>query len=147
MLMFGWDFEVSSWSRFWIWNWIKICVWTCDMTHKDTLESWTQPSGLLCLWQCFYFNANQTTTFCSYINHHCFHCRFETWNSIPVAQLFAQSPLIWLPPTESQSIWWNQGCHFTEKSFKNRESWMISIQENLPNLGFPYFVFLDILKK
>ena len=24
---------------------------------------------------------------------------------------------------------------------------VISIQENLPNLGFPYFVFLDILKK
>ena len=43
--MFGWDFEVDAWSRFWRWGLIKICVWT--------LVSWTQPSGALCLWQCF----------------------------------------------------------------------------------------------
>ena len=30
-LMFGWDFEVDAWSRFWKWNLIKICVWTCDI--------------------------------------------------------------------------------------------------------------------
>ena len=30
-LMFGQDFEVDAWSRFWRWNLIKICVWTCDM--------------------------------------------------------------------------------------------------------------------
>ena len=30
-LMFGWDFEVDAWSRFWRWNLIKICVRTCDM--------------------------------------------------------------------------------------------------------------------
>ena len=48
MLMFGWDFEVDDWSRFWRWNLIKICVWTCNMT----LARWTQPLGPLCLWQC-----------------------------------------------------------------------------------------------
>ena len=35
--MFGWDFEVDAWSRFWRWNMIKICVWTCDM--NSTLGS------------------------------------------------------------------------------------------------------------
>ena len=35
--MFGWDFEVDAWSRFWRWNLIKICVWTCDM--NSTLVS------------------------------------------------------------------------------------------------------------
>ena len=39
-MMFGWDFVVDPWSRFWKRNLIKICVRT------------TQPSGPLCLWQC-----------------------------------------------------------------------------------------------
>ena len=33
-LMFGWDFEVDAWSRFWRWNLIKICVWIRDMTSR-----------------------------------------------------------------------------------------------------------------
>ena len=33
--MFGW--EVDAYSRFWRWNLIKICVWTCDM--NSTLGS------------------------------------------------------------------------------------------------------------
>ena len=44
--MFGWDFEVNAWSRFWRWNLIEICVKTCDMTlisyfveQNSTLES------------------------------------------------------------------------------------------------------------
>ena len=48
MLINGWDFDVDAWSIFLKWNLIKICVelvWT--------LRSWTQPSGPLCLWQCF----------------------------------------------------------------------------------------------
>ena len=28
MLMFGWDFEVDAWSRFWRWKLVKIFVWT-----------------------------------------------------------------------------------------------------------------------
>ena len=28
-MMIGWDFEVSAWLKFWRWNLIKICVWTC----------------------------------------------------------------------------------------------------------------------
>ena len=36
-LMFGWDSEVDAWSRFWRWNSIKICFWTCDM--NSTLGS------------------------------------------------------------------------------------------------------------
>ena len=42
-------FLVDAESRFLRWNSIKICVWTCNMT----LTRWTQPSGPLCLWQCF----------------------------------------------------------------------------------------------
>ena len=41
--MFGWVFEVNASSRFWNCNLIKICE----------LVIWTQPSGPLCLWQCF----------------------------------------------------------------------------------------------
>ena len=37
MFMFGWDFEVDTYSRFWWWNWIKICVRTCNM--NSTLGS------------------------------------------------------------------------------------------------------------
>ena len=51
MLLFGWNFEVSAWSRLWRRN--LICFWTCDVTHYVTLLRWTQPSGPLCLWQCF----------------------------------------------------------------------------------------------
>jgi len=36
-LMFGWDFEVDAWSRFWRWNLIKSCVWNCDI--NSTLGS------------------------------------------------------------------------------------------------------------
>ena len=32
--MFGWDFEVGAWSRFWICL-IKICVRICDMTSRN----------------------------------------------------------------------------------------------------------------
>ena len=56
--MLGWDFEASSSSRFWRWDLIKICVRTCDMTHKVTLVSWTQPSCPLCLWQCLAYRTN-----------------------------------------------------------------------------------------
>ena len=37
----AWDFEVGAWLRFWKWKLIKIFVRT-------------QPSGPLCLWQCFF---------------------------------------------------------------------------------------------
>ena len=57
MVMFGWDFEVDARFRFWRCL-IKICVWTCDMTQEVTLVSRTQPSGPLCLWQCFYLSSD-----------------------------------------------------------------------------------------
>ena len=44
--MFGWDFEVDAWSRFWRWNLIKICVWTCDMI--STLRS-VVPLAMFCI--------------------------------------------------------------------------------------------------
>ena len=44
-LMFAWDFEVDAWSRFWRWNLIKICVWTCDM--NSTLGS-VVPLAMFC---------------------------------------------------------------------------------------------------
>ena len=49
MLMFGWDFKVNASSRFRNWSLIKICV---------ELMIWNQPSGPLCLWQCFYSRLN-----------------------------------------------------------------------------------------
>ena len=35
MSMFGWDFEVDSWSRFWRWNLSKLFVRTHDMTSRS----------------------------------------------------------------------------------------------------------------
>ena len=52
-LLFGWDFEVDAWSRLWRWNLIMICERTCNKTKRSYFESRTQPSGPLCLWQCF----------------------------------------------------------------------------------------------
>ena len=40
----GWDSEDEIWSRF---------VWEAAIWPKVTLVSRTQPSGPLCLWQCF----------------------------------------------------------------------------------------------
>ena len=34
ILMFGWDFEVSAYSRFWNWNFIKICARSCDINSN-----------------------------------------------------------------------------------------------------------------
>ena len=50
MLMFGWDFKVNAYLRFWNCNTYVQDLWTvnCD------LVIWTQPSGPLCLWQCFF---------------------------------------------------------------------------------------------
>ena len=53
MLMFGWDFllmlsrdsEDEMWSRFVF----ELVIWLQEVT----LARWTQPSGPLCLWQCF----------------------------------------------------------------------------------------------
>ena len=55
--MFCWHFEVYTCSRFWRWNLINICV------------IWTQPSGPLCLWQCFiiihpYSSKRYLVTYC-----------------------------------------------------------------------------------
>ena len=53
MLIFGWGFEVAAWSRIWRWNLIKIC-WELVIWSKEvTFVTRTQPSGPLCLWQCF----------------------------------------------------------------------------------------------
>ena len=35
--MFGWDFEVNAWSRFWRWNLIEICVKTCAGTYSSSV--------------------------------------------------------------------------------------------------------------
>ena len=55
-LIIGWEVDASS--RFWRWNLIKICVWTCIWPTVVTLVSWTQPSGPLCLWQCIVLTEN-----------------------------------------------------------------------------------------
>ena len=46
--MFGWDFEVDAWSRFWRWNLIKICVWTCNINLKKLLLSAELNSRVRC---------------------------------------------------------------------------------------------------
>ena len=53
-----WDFEVDTCSRFWRWNLIKICV---------QLVIWTQPSGPLCLWQCFIIRSRFQQHCCSFL--------------------------------------------------------------------------------
>ena len=68
-LNFGSDFEHKVWSRFWSWSSGKIfelefgqhfaagndiCRVMKLNLGCDTLVSWTQPSGQLCLWQCLY---------------------------------------------------------------------------------------------
>ena len=59
MLIFGWGFEVAAWSRIWRWNLIKIC-WELVIWSKEvTFVSRTQPSGPLCLWQCFSSSKDQ----------------------------------------------------------------------------------------
>ena len=56
--------EADVWLRFWNWCFVEILkialikifsrTWWTSIWHKQvTLVSWTQPSGLLCLWQCF----------------------------------------------------------------------------------------------
>ena len=66
-LKFGSDFEHKVWSRFW--SWISGKIFELEFGQHfaagndicrvmklnlgcDTLVSWTQPSGQLCLWQC-----------------------------------------------------------------------------------------------
>ena len=43
--MLSWDSEDEMWSRFVF----ELVIWLKEVT----LERWTQPSGPLCLWQCF----------------------------------------------------------------------------------------------
>ena len=70
-------------SRFWRWNLIKLCeivIWPQEVT----LVRWTQPSGPLCLWQCFFIlsvyaflskNELWSIYLCGYLSHSskCFH--------------------------------------------------------------------------
>ena len=46
-LMLGRDSEDETWSRFVF----ELVIWPQEIT----LVKWTQPSGPLCLWQCFWF--------------------------------------------------------------------------------------------
>ena len=52
MLMFGWDFGVDAWSRFWKWIVIKICVRNCDM--NSTLGS-DVPLAMFLLFICLLY--------------------------------------------------------------------------------------------
>ena len=96
--MFGWDFEVDAWSRFWRWGLIKICVWT--------LVSWTQPSGPLCLWQCFDHTAKlRMDGGRRYISKEC--PRFPDCKVFDAAAFFAcysQSSFSFPPPSRLQLI-------------------------------------------
>ena len=79
MLMFGWDFllmlsrdsEDEMWSRFVF----ELVIWPQGVT----LVRWTQPSGPLCLWQCF----QQRCTWSSLCNFsfqmYCNGCSFSSW--------------------------------------------------------------------
>ena len=44
MLMYGWDFEVDAWSRFWRCL-MKICVRICDMTSRSYFGKMTSTLG------------------------------------------------------------------------------------------------------
>ena len=49
--MFGWDFEVNAWSRFWRWRFVfELVIWPNRLLWKNELN----PRVQLCLWQCFH---------------------------------------------------------------------------------------------
>ena len=56
MLMFGCDFEVGAWSRFWRCL-IKICVRTCDMTSRSYFGKQNSTLGSVVPLAMFCFNA------------------------------------------------------------------------------------------
>ena len=66
ILKFKFSWDANVWLRFWIWCLVEIpqikfdqdlCVHLVIWTEQVTLVSRTQPSGPLCLWQCFSVNA------------------------------------------------------------------------------------------
>ena len=61
--MFRCDFEVDAWSRFWRWNLVKICVWTCDM--NSTLGS-VVPLAMFAFYQWLQWNEVEQHTFIHY---------------------------------------------------------------------------------
>ena len=52
MLIFGWDFEVGAWSRFWRCL-IKICVRICDMTLRSYFGKQSSTLGTGVPFLCF----------------------------------------------------------------------------------------------
>ena len=100
--MFGRDFEVDAWSIFWRWNFIKICGRTCDMTkisYFGILVSWTQPSGPLCLWQCFM--AMDLIT--SLHLHTCNAARNISFSYSNISRFFTTSETFWSLSTSNSS--------------------------------------------
>ena len=45
MSMFGWDFAVDSWLRFWRWNLSKLCVRTHHMTSRSYFSKMNSTLG------------------------------------------------------------------------------------------------------
>ena len=72
MLMIDWDFEIDAWSRFWRWNLINICVWTCDM--NSTLGS-VVPLAMFVFVFAFEFDVLYLSS--NIISHHAPPCHLE----------------------------------------------------------------------
>ena len=53
--MYSWEADAKS--RFWRWIWSRFVFELVIWPQEVTLIRWTQPSGPLCLWQCFYFSG------------------------------------------------------------------------------------------
>ena len=62
------EVEVDAWSRFWRWNLIKICVWTCDM--NSTLGSVVPLAMFHLFWFVFHGKAKRNSTeICYSLSH------------------------------------------------------------------------------
>ena len=77
ILNFKFSQEADVWSRFWSWCMVVIMKFDSSFVFElmiwpkqVTLGSWTQPSGPLCLWKCFFLalssqNCNCLSTECA----------------------------------------------------------------------------------
>ena len=94
--MFVWDFEVDAWSRFWRWNLIKICVWTCDTTSRSYFGEMNSTLGSVVPLAMFHFTAISLWWL--------FHITaLPHWSPRPPPGLFK---------IFTSQLYWQQGCIF-----------------------------------
>ena len=97
--MFRCDFEVDAWSRFWRWNLVKICVWTCDM---NSILGSVVPLAMFFYIPCM--------------------CLCSSPKSLKGTAGGQRRPLTWASKNVSFPQWWSQ------KSFSHRRESYLRLQ-------------------